>query len=257
MTTMSDYDTLTPTPEFSTHEAQEEAIQSDARYRVLKWGRRGGKNITAVMNLIERARHPWTVEWGADDPARTKLWWVGRSYDQAFKYGFQKMKNAVPDSWFDGTPKRSEPYQIDFVNGVTVEFRTYDHPETLQGAGVDHISIDEADYMPDTLWYDDLDPMLLDTRGSAMFISKPVRPRSYFQDLYDKGQSDGHPQHYSTHATSSDNPFIEENPEDKRGTVPETSSSNNISQNSLTTAGRSFQNSGSGYSLATTSSRAR
>jgi len=218
---MSDYEPLTPTPQFSTHEAQEEAIQSDARYRILKWGRRGGKNITAVMDLIERARHPWTVEWGADDPARTKLWWVGRSYDQAFKYGFQKMKSAVPDSWFDGTPKRSEPYQIDFVNGVTIEFRTYDHPETLQGAGVDHISIDEADYMPDTLWYDDLDPMLLDTRGSAMFISKPVRPQSYFQDLYDKGQFDAHPQHYSSHLTSADNPFIEENPEDKRGTVPE------------------------------------
>lgn len=212
---------LTPRPRFSTYPAQEAVLNSDARYRVLKWGRRGGKNITAVMDLIERGRHPWTSQWGADDPENTLIWWVGRSYDQAKKYGFNTLKNAVPDSWFAKPPKESEPYEIHLTNGVTYEFRTYDHPETLQGAGVDHIAVDEADYMPDSLWYDDLDPMLLDNRGSAIFISKPVRPRSYFQDLFDKGQSADWPEHFSSHATSADNPFIAENPEDKRGTVPD------------------------------------
>jgi hypothetical protein len=219
--TTSDYDALGRKPIFDTHPAQQEAVQSEARFRILEWGRRGGKNITAVMDLIERARHPWTVPWGDDDPAKVKMWWVGRSYDQAEKYGFNKMRNAVPDRWIDGTPKFSEPYQIDFTNGVTIEFRTYDHPETLQGAGVDHVSIDEADYMPDTLWWDDLEPMLMDSKGSAMFISKPQRPRSYFHQLAERGQSDNWPEYYYSHVTSAENPFIEEDPEDKRGTMPD------------------------------------
>jgi hypothetical protein len=211
---------LTPNPQFSTHPKQEEAVNSDARFRILEWGRRGGKNITAVMDLIERSRHPWTYEWGDDDPENTILWWVGRSYDQAFKYGFNKFKNAIPDSWIEKAI-RSEPYEIHLVNGVVVEFRTYDHPDTLQGAGVDHISIDEADYMPDTLWWDDLEPMLMDSLGSAMFISKPQRPRSYFHQLKERGQSAQWPEYYYCHATSADNPFIEEDPEDKRGTMPD------------------------------------
>jgi hypothetical protein len=216
----SEHTPLTPNPEFSTHEKQERAVQSDARFRILEWGRRGGKNITAVMDLIERARHPWTSEWGNDDPANVVLWWVGRSYDQAEKYGFNKFKNAVPNSWIE-KKSRSEPYELHLTNGVTIEFRTYDHPDTLQGAGVDHISVDEADYMPDSLWWDDLEPMLMDSLGSAMFISKPQRPRSYFHQLKERGKSDQWDDYFYCHATSADNPFIAEDPADKRGTMPD------------------------------------
>lgn len=224
MSTTSDPDgrqPLLPRPRFSAHDKQVEAIHSDARYRTLKWGRRAGKNVCAVMDIIERGRAPWLSPWGADDPEHVEIWWVARSYDQARKHGFEPLKNALPDSWIDGTPTESEPYAIDLVNGVRYEFRTYDHPETLQGAGIDHHVVDEADYMSGTVWWDDLDPMLLDTRGSAMFISKPVRPRSYFATFFEKGQSSDHPQYFSSHATSADNPFIAENPADKRGSVPE------------------------------------
>lgn len=211
---------LLPRPRFTVHDKQVNVLQSDARYRILKWGRRAGKNICAVMDLVERGRAPWLSQWGSDVPANTVIWWVGPSYDQAKKYGFEPLKNALPNSWIDGQPKESEPYEITLINGLTYEFRTFDHPKTLQGAGVDHVVIDEADYMPDNLWYQDLDPMLMDTRGSAMFISKPVRPRSYFQTYFELGQSSDYPSHFSSHATSSDNPYIAEDPTDKKGTVP-------------------------------------
>ncbi|WP_135806202.1 hypothetical protein [Halorussus marinus] len=212
---------LLPRPRFTTHEKQVDVLTSDARYRVLKWGRRAGKNICAVMDLVELGRAPWLSDWGTDDPANAVFWWVGPSYDQAKKYGFEPLKSALPNSWIDGQPTESEPYEIDLVNGITYEFRTFDHPKTLQGAGVDHVVIDEADYMPDNLWYQDLDPMLLDSGGSAMFISKPVRPRSYFQKYFDLGQSADYPEYFSSHATSADNPYLAEDPEDKRGTIPE------------------------------------
>lgn len=211
---------LTPRPQYTVHEKQRAVIESDARYKVLEWGRRGGKNIVSVIEEIEHGRAPWTSRWGSDDPSNTLIWWVARSYDQAEKYGFLPMLSALPNSWI-ADHSRSEPYEIELVNGVRYEFRTYDHPETLQGAGVDRLLVDEADYMQDTLWYDDLEPMLMDTRGAAMFISKPVRPRSYFQRLGDRGQSSDYPDHFYSHATSADNPFIAEDPDDKRGTVPD------------------------------------
>lgn len=212
---------LLPKPRFTVHDKQTEVLQSDARYRTLKWGRRAGKNICAVMDLVEWGRAPWLYPYGSNDPANTLIWWVGPSYDQAKKYGFEPLKNAIPNRWIEGQPTESEPYEIELTNGLTYEFRTFDHPKTLQGAGVDHVVIDEADYMPDNLWYQDIDPMLLDSGGSAMFISKPVRPRSYFQKYYDLGQSSDYPEYFSSHATSADNPYLAEDPEDKRGTVPE------------------------------------
>lgn len=213
-------DVLTPAPQYTVHDKQRELLESDARYRVAKWGRRGGKNIVSAIDLEERGRDPSASQWGTDVPENTVIWFVGPSYDQAYRYGFEKLKNALPDLWIENKSE-SEPYEIMLINGVNYQFRTFAYPDTLQGAGVDHIVVDEADYMPDTLWYNDLEPMLMDTMGSALLISKPVRPRSYFQRYYELGQSSDHPEYFSSHATSADNPFIAEDPMDKKGTVPD------------------------------------
>lgn len=210
---------------YKIHAKQREAIGSDARYKILKWGRRAGKNVVAVIEVVEFLRDPASVEWGRDDPTSTPddqpitVWWVGRSYNQAERYGFEKVKAAIPSSWI-ANKSESEPYMIELTNGTRAEFRTYDHPETLQGAGVDGIVVDERDYMADRVWNNDLDPMLMDFEGWAMWISKPVRPRSLFAKWFDLGQSSDHPEFFSLHATSADNPFIAEDPEEKKGTVP-------------------------------------
>lgn len=210
---------LTPTPEYSVHEKQRQVLESDARFRVCRWGRRAGKNVTGAIDAIEYARAPGASQWGPDDPRDVLVWWVAPTYDQAMKHGFETVTSAVPDTWIDDR-SRSEPYHIEFVNGVRIEFRTFDKPESLQGEGVDRIVLDEADQMQQGIWYGDLEPMLLDTRGCALFISKPYRPRSWFHRFFDYGQSADYPEYDSWHATSADNPFLAEDPEDKRGSVP-------------------------------------
>ena len=211
---------LTPKPQFTVHDKQREVVESDARFRALKWGRRAGKNITANIDLIEIVRAPWEWPHGGDNPDEFLVWWLGKSYDQANKYGFQTFISAVPDSWIANT-KRDKPYVVELTHGATVEFRTYDRPDTLQGAGVDHHIVDEAAYCPRSLWDNDLEPMLMDTRGSAMFISKP-RPGTLFEDpVWNRVESPDYPEWVGFHATSASNPFIEEDPTDKQGTVPD------------------------------------
>jgi hypothetical protein len=210
---------LTPPPQYTVHEKQREVLESDARYRVCRWGRRAGKNVTGAIDVIEYVRDPSTSEWGPDDPRDALVWWIGPTYDQANKHGYDKIKSAVPSAWIEDYGE-SKPRFIEFVNGARVEFRTFDRPKSLQGEGVDRIALDESDQMSESIWYGDLEPMLLDTRGSALFISKPYRPRSWFHRFYDYGQSADYPEYESWHATSADNPFLAENPEDKRGSVP-------------------------------------
>lgn len=211
---------------YQIHAKQRAVLQSDARYKVAKWGRRTGKNVLGVIEVLEFARDPSQSEWGRDDPTAVpdsepiEVWWVGPSYDQARKNGFEKLKAALPSQHI-AEKSESAPYWIKLSNGVLVEFRTFDHPDTLQGSGIDGIVVDERDYMPDHVWTDDLDPMLLDYMGWALWISKPVKPNSLFQRWFDLGQSADYPNYFSSHATSADNPFIRENPADKQGTIPE------------------------------------
>ncbi|GAB3669535.1 phage terminase large subunit [Halopiger thermotolerans] len=211
---------LTPAPQYSVHEKQREVLESDARFRVCRWGRRAGKNVTGAIDVLEYARRPEASQWGPDDPRKVLVWWVGPTYDQANKHGYDKIKSAIPDAWIADYGE-SKPYFIELINGVRIEFRTFDRPKSLQGEGVDRIVLDEADQMREGIWYGDLEPMLLDSQGCALIISKPYRPRSWFHRFFDYGQSADYPEYESWHATSADNPFLAENPEDKRGSVPE------------------------------------
>jgi hypothetical protein len=210
---------LTPAPQYKVHDKQRDVLSSDARYRVCRWGRRAGKNVTATIDVVEYVRDPSQSQWGPEDPRDVLVWWIGPTYDQANKHGYNKIKSAVPDAWIEDYGE-SKPRFIEFTNGARVEFRTFDRPKSLQGEGVDRIELDEADQMSREIWYGDLEPMLLDNRGSALFFSKPYRPRSWFHRFYDYGQSTDYEEYESWHATSADNPFLAENPEDKRGSVP-------------------------------------
>ncbi|WP_254547496.1 terminase large subunit [Halomarina pelagica] len=200
---------------------QADVFESNARFRIVRAGRRAGKNILAVADQIEYARAPARSPWGADRQAT--CWWVGPTYDQAYRYGFLKALENLPEHWIDGEPKRSEPYEIPLANGTTIEYRTFDKPESLQGAGVDHLVIDEAPYMPGSIWEGDLRPMLLDNQGCALLIGKPLT-RNYFYRLDKRGDSDSpeHADYASWHATSYDNPTIPDSEIDsERGSTSE------------------------------------
>lgn len=187
------------------HPVQREAFEADARYRTCAWGRRTGKNIFANADQIDYALNPRESPWGADDAPT--CWWVGPTYNQAEKYGFQTALEFIPDQLLDGDPKRSEPYEIHFQNGAVIEYRTFDHPDSLDGAGVDHLVIDEAAIMPETIWHQNLRPMLSDTLGQAIFISKP-KGQNWFHDFYRRGESDDWPDWWSSQAASYVNPFV-------------------------------------------------
>ncbi|AFH22933.1 phage terminase large subunit [environmental Halophage eHP-38] len=135
-------------------------------------GRRGGKNEAATVTAVDYAIDPSKYAYGADESP--VIWWVGPTYTQTKKYGFNKIVNKLPPELIDGEPKRSSPFEISLKNGSQIECYSFDRPESLQGAGVDFMIIDEAAYMDETIWDNDLRPMLLDANGGAVFISKPL-----------------------------------------------------------------------------------
>jgi len=185
---------------------QTDIFHLDNRFRVAMCGRRFGKNEVATAILTDFALRPDSYDYGADD--NPVCWWVGPTYTQTQKYGFEKVLEKLPDSVIDGQAKRSAPFEIPLINGAQMEFYSFDRPSSLQGAGVDMMVIDEAAYMPETIWDNDLRPMLLDNNGGALLISKPMG-ENWFSDRFNMGMDDSEDDWGAVHATSYDNPFID------------------------------------------------
>jgi len=164
---------------------QRALFESNSRFRVGMMGRRFGKNVVAVKAAIDYAFRPHEYPYGADESP--VVWWVGNTYTQTRKYGFEKILSNLPaDRLLDGTAKRSPPFEIPLRTGAQIEFYSYDRPASLQGAGVDFMVVDEAAYMDERIWDNDLRPMLLDNDGGALLISKPVG-ENWFYDRYTWG----------------------------------------------------------------------
>lgn len=196
---------------------QRALFESPARIRVGMMGRRAGKNEVATAALIDYATQPNQYAFGTDSPDPL-CWWVGPTYHQAYEYGYLKTLEKLPDVLV-GPTKETPPYEIKLTPGARIQFYSFDNPKGLQGAGVDFMVVDEAAYMPETIWDNDLRPMLLDRAGGALLISKPIG-ENWFHTLYEFGQDPDEPSYDSIHATSYENPFIpdEEVDEAKRRT---------------------------------------
>lgn len=193
------------------HHKQREVIESDARFRVLNWGRRTGKNEVAIVE---------TIRYALENPGAT-VWWVARSYQQTNDYGFSRMVEMLPDSLIRGEPKLTSPREIDLINNTTVSFKSAEKPKNLKGAGVDYMVVDEAASIPGNIWYEYLRPTLTDTLGLALIISTP-KGKDWFYTLFQRGGDDEDDTTWSSHATSYENPHVpDEEIDQQQETIPE------------------------------------
>lgn len=209
---MATADTQTRTINLSwkLHPKQREWFERPERYRVIAAGRRSGKNVFANVDQVDFALNPDDDPWGSDRDAN--CWWVAPTYQQAYDYGWGDDPNAIGATDLLPAPLidekvRSDPRKIKLTNGSAISYRTSDHPDSLDGAGVDHLIIDEAASIPQSIWDDKLRPMLMDNEGKAILISKP-KGKNWFHDFFKRGQADSWERWYSDQVTSYCNPFV-------------------------------------------------
>lgn len=192
---------------FKVHSAQAEFIRAPARYRVLCWGRRAGKNVGAGIDVVDYALNPASDPYGSD--RAPEIWWVAPTYGQANEYGFEIVDELLPKALLDGDPKRSKPRKHFLEGGAEISYRSADNPDSLDGAGVDRLVLDEAAIIPPDIYRKTLRPMLSDYRGRATFISKP-KGQNWFHDYFKRGQSaeDAWDDWWSSQQTAYVNPWV-------------------------------------------------
>lgn len=181
---------------------QSEIASSSTRFRVVNAGRRFGKTILAIEEMIGVAIAK----------SNRRIAYVAPTFDQARDIAWDQLKQRCSPiaKYINGS--RLE-ISISAQDGGTslIVLKSWDAIESLRGQKFDFLVLDEVAMMKSfwTGWKEVLRPTLTDTKGGAMFISTP-KGFNHFYDLYnfehDKKYQDVFK---SFHATTYDNPHMD------------------------------------------------
>lgn len=178
------------------HLAQNEIAKDRTRFRVVCAGRRFGKTVLAVYEMIGKAI--------ADN--NRNIAYIAPTYQQARDIAWQFLKKATLPAQKQVNESRLEIILNTVKGGESnVILRGWESVETLRGQRFDFLVIDEIAMMRNfwVNWEEVLRPTLTDTKGEVLFISTP-KGFNHFYDLFNKVDSD----YKSFHFTSYDNPFL-------------------------------------------------
>jgi predicted phage terminase large subunit-like protein len=153
----------------SLHPLQNEIKEDDARFKVVVCGRQFGKTTLGVVMCLEEALL------GGD------VWWVAPTFplaDEGWR-DIEKLIAQIPGSRTEGRPI----WRATLPGGGTIQVKSADNPDSLRGATLDGLVLDEAAIAKHETW-PTLRPTLTIREGWAMFISTP-HGTNWFYDLYE------------------------------------------------------------------------
>lgn len=154
------------------HEGQERVASSPARFKVAICGRRWGKTVCGVSIVLEQALKGARCWWVAPNAATSEIAWRMARH---FAAGDPTVEIVRGDR------------TLLFAGGGEIWFKSAG--SFLRGEGIDYLVLDEADYLDESLWTDDLRPSLADRKGGALFISTPRLEGGWLHRIVQRAQS--------------------------------------------------------------------
>lgn len=198
---------------FEPHDGQQEIADALLKYRyvVVRAGRRFGKSALA-LNLVLRE--------ALTNPGR--YWIVAPEYKQAKSiYWRDLVSDYIPEELI--IKKNDNELILEIRSTVEgknsiIEFKGSDKEDSLRGAGLKGIVLDEYAFQKEHIWNKIVSPMLIQTRGWAMFITTPNGVANHFKAFWDHAvelESKKDKDWKTFHFTSYDNPMIKKEDLDK------------------------------------------
>lgn len=177
------------------YKLQREIIEDDARFKVVCSGRRVGKSTLSIVlssiNLLNGKR----------------VAYITPEYTLAEKFYDDIIEN-FPEEVIERKNKSRVSFSL--KTGGMIKFFSGEAINRVRGWEFDFIVVDEAAYIPDLEfeWQQSLRPLLMKTKGKALFISTP-NGKNYFYSLFQKGVN-GEDGFKSWQFSSHHNPYLPE-----------------------------------------------
>lgn len=194
------------------HQKQKEIVQSLARFKLARAGRKGGKTALKVETICYKA----TVKSSSLKLTKTnfasgrKVLYIAPTQSQARNIVWQALKNRLAGI---GTPNEGMlQMKVPNEDGgeSTIFVGGWENRENYRGfTDVVHIEFDEVDSLKDFFlaWIEIFRPMFLDTGGSAGFGGTPNKNNPNMRRL--EKEFKDRPDFAAFHFTSQDNPFLD------------------------------------------------
>lgn len=157
--------------------------------RHLVAGRRGGKTLAAAWELLYYVLHPeffhWDVHGKKDD--RPLYSWVLFKDNPTGMAAWTEFRRVLKESGLthgvEYKENRSNRW-FEFENGGFVHFRTAEDPESLRGAGLDIMWIDEAAFIPNVRAWEVSEPAISDKEGILITSSTPSGKNWFYETFW-------------------------------------------------------------------------
>lgn len=180
------------------HNKQNEVILSDARYKIIRAGRRSGKSTLEIEEMAftavsGKSRNIFYI-CPTQKQSRAIIW-------EALKERLAKIGEPNESRLEYKVPTVDKGYSTIFVAG-------WENRENFRGMKADLIVFDEVDTMKDFFigWQEIFRPALTDVGGHATFIGTPKKENPNLRRLEKQAEKDN--DYEAFHFTTSDNPYI-------------------------------------------------
>jgi hypothetical protein len=154
-------------------------IEHPARIKILAIARRWGKTTLLLLYLVK----------GCLENPGCKCLYVCQNYSNSLAF-----KRAL---WLAGSLRdviakdySQFPPRFQFINGSTLEFKSFDKPGSLWGGGYKAVGIDEACLADEAVFQQTILPMVSDTRGVVILASNYQRGRDWFWTFAQYGKTE-------------------------------------------------------------------
>jgi len=178
---------------YTPHPAQKLIVESPKRYKIIRCGRRFGKTLLALNEIvIASLRKPGDY------------WIIYPTYRQAKSVAWKTLLGILEK--IPGIVKkvRHVDLEVDLANGSNIALKGSDKEHSLRGVGLSGVIMDEYSYIKPHIWFEIVRPMLVDSKGWAWFISTP-KGYNHFYELWQKANPN---KFEKFHFTTYDNPYI-------------------------------------------------
>lgn len=186
--------------DYSPYPYQIELHKHPARFKVIVGGRRVGKSLMSLQELLV---HCITTP-------KATAWWVAPTIAMAREVGWDEFI-GMKDQFMPGiTTIHDTLMRVRFTNGSVLYFKGGDSEKGLRGRGLTMVVVDEAAFLSEEIWTRALLPALADKQGRAILISTPNGRNWFYQMALQaaREQELGNPRWAYWHWASSMNPMM-------------------------------------------------
>lgn len=151
------------------------AARNDTRHRMLLAGRRFGKSMLSMLELITEA---------VEQPG-SRCHYLAPTLVMGRSILWEALQQQLPESWVRSTNQTR--MELRLRNGSIIRIGALDHADALRGQSSSFLVLDEWCFGKDVrlAWGGALRPMLSTTKGRTLWISTPAGADPWCRDQYD------------------------------------------------------------------------